>query len=83
VDFFTPYQNRIFSVPVYNDFVIQRWQEQQVGFHDQRTLVGIDADSKTALFSSIDGQTERESYDFIHVVPPMSAPDAVRYSELA
>ncbi|MGE4417448.1 MAG: FAD-dependent oxidoreductase [Marinobacterium sp.] len=83
VDFFTPFQNRVFSVPVYNDFVLNRWQEQQVGLHDQRTLVGIDASSKTALFSSADGQTKRESYDFIHVVPPMSAPDAVRQSELA
>jgi len=83
VDFFTPYQNRVFSVPVYNDFVLKRWQEQQVGFHDQKTLTGIDADSQTALFSSADGQTERESYDFIHVVPPMSAPDVVRQSKLA
>jgi len=83
VDFFTPYQNKVFSVPVYNDFVINRWREQQTSLHDQRKLTAIDADSRVAFFTQPDGQTQRESYDFIHVVPPMSAPDAIRYSELA
>ncbi|MBV0933338.1 NAD(P)/FAD-dependent oxidoreductase [Marinobacterium weihaiense] len=83
VDFFTPFKNKVFSVPVYNDFVLKRWQEQQVGLQDERRLVGIDAEARTALFSHASGETEREDYDFIHVVPPMSAPDVVRHSELA
>lgn len=83
VDFFTPFQNKVFSVPVYNDFVINRWREQQTRLHDQRKLTGIDAQSQTATFTLPDGQTQKEAYDFIHVVPPMSAPDVVRHSELA
>ncbi|SEI56484.1 sulfide:quinone oxidoreductase [Allopseudospirillum japonicum] len=83
VDFFTPYANKVFSVPVYNQFVLERWQEQQVGFHDQRVLTAIDAGSQMATFTHADGSTQQEKYDFIHVVPPMSAPDVVRSSELA
>ncbi len=83
VDFFTPFEQKVFSVPVYNDFVLNRWREQQVELYDQRRLVGIDPGSRTALFNHVNGTTERQQYDFIHVVPPMSAPDAVRRSELA
>lgn len=83
VDFFTPYKKRIFSVPVYNEFVLKRWQDQNVGFNDERVLTAIDASSKTAVFTSADGSKQQENYDFIHVVPPMSAPDVVRHSELA
>lgn len=82
VDFFTPYEKKVFSVPVYNEFVIDRWREQDTGVQDQRTLTGIDAESRTAVFSHPDGRTFRESYEFIHVVPPMSAPEAIRQSEL-
>lgn len=83
VSFFTPFKQRVFSVPVYNDFVLNRWREQQVSLHDERRLVAIDGPSRTALFSHASGATEQESFDFIHVVPPMSAPDVVRQSELA
>lgn len=83
VDFFTPFEQKVFSVPVYNDFVLDRWRDQQVELHDQRRLMAIDPDTRTALFSHVNGTTERQQYDFIHVVPPMSAPDAVRHSELA
>lgn len=82
VDFFSPYQNRVFAVPTYNDFVLQRWQEQNVGFFDQRVLTGLDAPNRTAHFAHTDGTHSRESYDFIHLVPPMSAPDVIRDSDL-
>ncbi|MEE2002835.1 FAD-dependent oxidoreductase [Alkalimonas sp. MEB108] len=82
VDFFTPYSNRVFAVPTYNDFVLRRWQEQKVGFFDQRVLTGLDAPSRTAYFAHTDGTHSRESYDFIHVVPPMSASDVIKASDL-
>lgn len=82
VDFFSPYQKRVFAVPTYNDFVLKRWQEQQVGFFDQRVLTGLDAPNRSAFFTHADGSQSRESYDFIHLVPPMSAPDVVRASDL-
>ncbi len=83
VDFFSPNDNRVFGVPFYNDFVLQRFAEQQVGMFHQHRLTGIDAPSKTAYFRTSDGSTSSQSYDFIHVVPPMSAPDLIRQSPLA
>ncbi|MCH8537583.1 MAG: NAD(P)/FAD-dependent oxidoreductase [Alkalimonas sp.] len=82
LDFFSPYHNRVFAVPTYNDFVLKRWQEQQVGFYDQRRLTGLDASAKRAWFQHSDGTIQQEDYDFIHVVPPMSASDVIRQSDL-
>jgi len=81
--FMTPFADRVFTVPVYNDFVVNRWAEQGVTLNYQRELTGIDAISKQAYFTDLNGTAFKEDYDFIHVVPPMSAPDAVRYSGLA
>jgi sulfide:quinone oxidoreductase len=83
VNFFTPFSQKVFSVPVYNEFVLNRWQQQGVNLHDNCTLTGIEPENRTAYFSRENGETVREDFDFIHVVPPMSAPDAVRQSELA
>ncbi len=82
VQFHSPFANRVFSVPEYNAFVLQRWQEQQVTFNDVSKLIAIDAGTKQAVFLKSGGKKVTESYDFIHVVPPMSAPDSVRNSDL-
>ncbi len=82
VSFITPYKNRVFSVKYYNDFVLNRWQEQGLNFYDERVLSAIDAVNQKATFTKPDGSEENQEYDFIHVVPPMSAPDAIRNSEL-
>ncbi|CAG9000448.1 MAG: hypothetical protein CENE_02443 [Candidatus Celerinatantimonas neptuna] len=82
VDFFTPYKDRIFSVPLYNRFVTERWQQQGVHVHYQNVLKGIDAFAKKAYFRKPDGALKSEHYDFIHIVPPMSAPDAILQSDL-
>ncbi|MGB5446360.1 MAG: FAD/NAD(P)-binding oxidoreductase [Psychromonas sp.] len=82
VSFITPFKNRVFSVPFYNEFVLNRWQEQGVDFQDERVLTAIDAVGQNATFTKPDGSKENQQYDFIHVVPPMSAPDAIRNSEL-
>lgn len=82
VNFMSPNDNRVFGVPFYNEFVLNRFQEQSVKQHNQVRLTAIDANAKTAYFSQADGSTKAENYDFIHVVPPMSAPDAIRNSDL-
>jgi sulfide:quinone oxidoreductase len=82
VSFITPYKNKVFSLPFYNEFVLNRWQEQGVDFQDQRVLSAIDAPNHKVTFSNPDGSTEVQEYDLLHVVPPMSAPDAIRNSEL-
>ncbi|TCS43280.1 NAD(P)/FAD-dependent oxidoreductase [Reinekea marinisedimentorum] len=82
VRFNTPYKNKVFSVPFYNEFVLNRWQEQGMDFKDERVLTGIDAAAQKASFTLPNGSVETQSFDFIHVVPPMSAPDSVKQSEL-
>jgi sulfide:quinone oxidoreductase len=82
VSFVTPYKNKVFSIPYYNEFVLNRWQEQGVNFQDERNLTAIDAANKVVTFTKPDGSKEKQDYEFIHVVPPMSAPDAIRNSEL-
>lgn len=83
IQFMTPFANRVFTVPLYNDFVVNRWAEQGVPVNYQRELTGIDAGAKQAYFTDLNGEVHREEYDFIHIVPPMSAPDAIRHSGLA
>ncbi len=55
--------------------------------HFNSKLVAVDGDSKTAWFEEkdADGKLQRveKRFDFLHVVPPQSAPDFVRESGLA
>lgn len=73
----------IFSVPVVNDNVLQRWQALGIGVEYERKLTGIDIGARRARFASPGGGEEVADYDFIHVVPPMRAPDVVKNSDLA
>ncbi|OOF03274.1 NAD(P)/FAD-dependent oxidoreductase [Salinivibrio sp. MA607] len=83
VNFTTPFKDRLFSIPVYNDFVMKRFGEQGVDISDEKTLIGIDVASKKARFAiGAKETTIEEEYDYIHVVPPMSAPDVVKRSDL-
>ncbi len=82
VDFFCP-GDRVFSQPWVNDFVIQRFAEQGVQRHNFHTLAAIEPERQVAHFRLADGSTSEQSFDFLHVVPPMSAPDAIRQCGLA
>lgn len=48
-----------------------------------RKLAAIDIGARRATFVLPEGEKQEMPYDFIHVVPPMRAPDAVKNSELA
>ncbi len=82
VQFMAP-GDRVFGLDFYDNFVKQRWADQGVTRHDFHRLEAIDGPAREAVFNTPDGGRETLSYDFIHVVPPMSAPDAVRHSNLA
>ncbi|SHH86122.1 NAD(P)/FAD-dependent oxidoreductase [Pollutimonas bauzanensis] len=76
----------MFGVPFYSkalDKVIASYGAQaQLG----RNLVAVNGPSKTAVFETVvDGQKQREevAFDFLHAVPPQSAPDFIRNSPLA
>lgn len=82
VEFMTP-SGGLFGVPFYNDFVKQRFSDQGVTRNDFWTLKAIDADAKKATYSVRDGEDQVKDYDFLHVVPPMTAGAALENSPLA
>lgn len=73
----------VFGVKTVNDEVLARWQRLGIGVEYNLALKAIDIGARRATFASPEGQTTELSYDFIHVVPPMRAPDAVKNSDLA
>ncbi|WP_100638399.1 FAD-dependent oxidoreductase [Marinobacter salexigens] len=81
LDYFTG-GGGMFSQPWINDFLKQRFDRENITRHHSQYLSAIDAGAKQAQFTSKDGSTEVRDYDFIHVVPPMSAPDFVKDSDL-
>ena len=82
VDFYSALPN-VFGVKPVNDNVLERWKELDINVKTTQTLKAIDISARKASFTAPDGQRTEVSYDFIHVVPPMRAPDAVRASDLA
>jgi len=81
LDYFTG-GGGMFSQPWINDFLKQRFDQENITRHHLQHLTAIDAGAKKAEFTSPNGDTEVRDYDFIHVVPPMSAPDFVKDSDL-
>lgn len=75
-------KNNLFRVREINDLCSQRCREKKIGPRYNHTLSAIDADRKLAYFKTENGRIKR-SYDYIHVVPPMSAPHSVKNSPLS
>lgn len=72
----------VFSVDRINQEVLERWQALDVPVTFNSKLVAIDIGARRARFTSPEGELSELDYDFIHVVPPMRAPDAVKNSPL-
>jgi sulfide:quinone oxidoreductase len=75
--------DRVFGVKVVNDNVLARWKDLGIGVSYTQRLRAIDIGARRASFVTPEGLTSEVPYDFIHVVPPMRAPDAVKNSDLA
>jgi sulfide:quinone oxidoreductase len=73
----------VFGVPAVNDNVLGRWKALGIGVEFNHRLESIDIGARRATFVAAGGQKLERPYDFIHVVPPMRAPDSVRNSDLA
>ena len=71
----------LFSVPIVSEKVRMLYQERRISVRYEHILKGIDLGRKRAVFSTPTGDAEI-GYDFINVVPPMRAPEAVRNSPL-
>jgi sulfide:quinone oxidoreductase len=73
----------VFGVPTVNENVLSRWKTLGIGVEFNQRLESIDIGARRATFVAADGGKREKPYDFIHVVPPTRAPDAVRNSDLA
>jgi len=72
----------LFSQPDINTFLKEHLPERGFDVNWNTRLTAIDAPAKRATFQTAEGEAQI-SYDFIHVVPPMRAPDALKNSMLA
>ena len=84
VDFFSGLpHDTVFGVKVVNDDVLRRWKDVGIQTHYLQKLAAVDLTARKAVFASPEGERTTVDYDFLHVVPPMRAVDAVRNSPLA
>ncbi|MFN4102712.1 MAG: FAD/NAD(P)-binding oxidoreductase [Tepidimonas sp.] len=74
-------QKVLFSVPIVSEKVRMLFQDRGIRTHYEHQLVSLDLGRRLATYRSPAGTTELQ-YDFIHVVPPMRAPEVVRNSPL-
>src|SRR5690606_15319583 len=71
----------LFSVPIVHEKVRMLFRERGIPATYERVLTAIDPGRRIATFRTPEG-SEEQPYDFIHVIPPMRAPEAVRNSPL-
>lgn len=75
-------KNNLFGVPEIDQLSKIRYKQKGIRPYYRHTLTAIDSIKKVAYFKTSE-ETREFSYDFIHVVPPMSAPDTVKNSLLS
>ena len=73
----------IFGVKKYADVLNKVLARYQVQTHFKHNLVEIDGPNKVAYFQNEQGERVPQNFDFIHVTPPQSAPDFIKFSKLA
>ncbi|MBX8802214.1 NAD(P)/FAD-dependent oxidoreductase [Ochrobactrum sp. MR28] len=71
----------VFSVVPVNDRVAEMFAGRDIAVNYSHVLKAIDPGAKQATYATESGDITLD-YDFIHVVPPMRAPDAVLASPL-
>lgn len=71
----------LFSVPIVHEKLRMTFQKRDIEINYSRVLRAIDIDRRIATFDHEDGPVEL-AYDFINVIPPMSAPEPIRNSLL-
>ena len=78
---YAAHNKALFSVPIVSEKVRMLYQDRQIKVHYDHVLSAINPEKRIASFHTPGGTTELK-YDFINVVPPMRAPEAVRNSPL-
>ena len=80
--FYNHDSDRLFSVSVFHELASTRFAQKGVDVNNRHVLTAIDPGAKRATFDTPNGGVTMD-YDYIHIVPPMSAPDTVAHSALA
>ncbi|MDT3683671.1 MAG: FAD/NAD(P)-binding oxidoreductase [Pseudorhodoplanes sp.] len=71
----------VFTVPLVHEKVKTLFAERDIAVNYSHVLKAIDPSARRATYVTPSGDVTLD-YDFIHVVPPMRAPDALRNSPL-
>ncbi len=78
---YNAHNKSLFSVPPVNTKLLELFQRQDIKINDSHVLTKIDPAKHIATFETPTGPVELK-WDFINLIPPMRAPDAVRNSPL-
>lgn len=88
LDYFTA-EKALYDVPFFTPRLVEIYKERNIPIQINTRVKGIDTAAKQVHFErieTIDGEKKVtpfvEDYDFLHFVPPMSAPDFVKEAEL-
>lgn len=76
----------LFGIKKYAESLQKMVDKYGITLHFRYDLIAIDSEKKQATFKLMDGWggvTVTKKFDMIHVTPPQSAPDFIRYSPLA
>ncbi|MBK1735750.1 pyridine nucleotide-disulfide oxidoreductase [Halorhodospira abdelmalekii] len=73
----------LFSQPRIDDFLDNHFPERGITIHRHHRVKELDAENRQVVFTSEEHGEHTETFDFIHLPPPMSAPEPVRESPLA
>jgi len=73
----------IFGCPSYRVELEKIMTEKGIHAHVKMDLVEVNGEEKLATFRSEGGELVSRHFDFLHVTPPMGAPEFVRNSPLA
>jgi sulfide:quinone oxidoreductase len=83
---YTAPQDALFSVPIVSEKVRMLFGERGIATHYRQTLKAIDPGARRATFEKKEGDTVSTvemPYDYLHVIPPMRAPEVVRQAGLS
>ena len=77
-------KGKLFSSPPYEETLYEVVDRKGIELNLMTELVEVRPDSKEAVFRNLEtGEETTESYDLLHVVPPMGAPDFIADSPLS
>lgn len=81
---FTIGKPKLFEVPEYEVTISEVVERKNIDARMQTDLIEVRGDEREAVFKNIDtGEITTETFEMLHVVPTIKAPEFIRNSELA